>query len=312
VAETIGRHVHEALFFTSQHELQTESAPFLREGLESGGDAVLACTEVHNEALSHALGDDERVIRLARREIYRKPVTALESIRDFLGARVEAGTSQVRVVCEVDYGSTARSWDDWCRFEAVVNHVLTDFPLWTLCAYDVPHLPGVVLDAGLITHPIVRRSGRRGENPDYRDPAEVLRRPPLDVPSPTRAPDVDEPDVGDLRRLARRLREVLLAGDMDDGAVDDVLLALNEVVTNGLRHGVPPVSVRAWLTPEALVCAVTDRGPGIDDPFVGYLPGNGDALPEGQFGLWLARRLCDEVDTLHTPDGFTVRLVVYR
>ena len=48
-------------------------------------------------------------------------------------------------------------------------------------------------------------------------------------------------------------------------------MAVHEVASNGLRHGEPPVTVRVWLGPGRVVCTVTDRGHGFDDPFTGYL-----------------------------------------
>jgi len=79
-----------------------------------------------------------------------------------------------------------------------------------------------------------------------------------------------------------------------------------------VRHGEPPVTVRAWLAPGRVVCTVTDRGAGFDDPFAGYLRGTGEEIPEGQFGLWLARQLCHEVVMSRTPEGFTARLVMHH
>jgi anti-sigma regulatory factor (Ser/Thr protein kinase) len=92
--------------------------------------------------------------------------------------------------------------------------------------------------------------------------------------------------------------------------VEDLVMAVHEVAINGLRHGRPPVTVRLWAAPERVQCAVTDGGPGFEDPFAGYVRGGGDELPEGRFGLWLARQLCDEVVMARTPEGFTTRLVV--
>ena len=76
-------------------------------------------------------------------------------------------------------------------------------------------------------------------------------------------------------------------------------------MSNALRHGRPPVDVRLWTTPTRLVCAVTDRGNGFDDPLAGYVPYDDDHT---RAGLWLARRSCDSLDYVATPDGFTARL----
>jgi anti-sigma regulatory factor (Ser/Thr protein kinase) len=57
-----------------------------------------------------------------------------------------------------------------------------------------------------------------------------------------------------------------------------------------------------------VVCDITDHGTGITDPLAGYAPPDPLQLPEGGAGLWLTRRLCDDVTTGRTPTGFTVRL----
>jgi anti-sigma regulatory factor (Ser/Thr protein kinase) len=103
---------------------------------------------------------------------------------------------------------------------------------------------------------------------------------------------------------------------MDEGMgreeMEDVVMAVHELVTNGMRHGTPPVTVRVWCGLGRVVCTVSDLGRGFDDPFTGYVRGAGAELPDGQFGLWLARRLCDEVVASRTPEGFTVRVTVSK
>jgi anti-sigma regulatory factor (Ser/Thr protein kinase) len=80
------------------------------------------------------------------------------------------------------------------------------------------------------------------------------------------------------------------------------------MTTNALRHGRPPVDLRLWADADRLVCTVTDRGAGLQDPFIGYGPAHGDDLSLGGMGLWLARQLCDHVDITRTGDGVRVRL----
>src|SRR3712207_9096862 len=80
------------------------------------------------------------------------------------------------------------------------------------------------------------------------------------------------------------------------------------MTTNALRHGRPPVDLRLWAGEKRLVCTVTDRGAGLQDPFIGYGPAHGDDLSLGGMGLWLARQLCDHVDITPTAEGVRVRL----
>lgn len=313
VIEDGRRHVHEALFYKSPDDLVTRVAPFLIDGLEAGDDVVLACTEDNNRAVAQALGRDRRVVVLPRPEVFEKAVTALEFFRELTQSRVRAGARQVRVVCQV--GASSGRGSECRRFEALSNHVLSSLPLWRVCAYDVGALPVDVVAAAEATHPYLRRSGASAANPAYVEPAELLRLPDPDMaPLPEREPDLELHDVHvhDLRGLARRVEKILDAARLESERTDDLLLVLNEVATNGLRHGEPPVTVRLWAGSERIDCTVTDQGTGIDDPLAGYLPGGGEALPEGRFGLWLARRLCDDLVTTRSPKGFTVRLVLNR
>ncbi len=92
--------------------------------------------------------------------------------------------------------------------------------------------------------------------------------------------------------------------------VEDFLLAVDEMTSNAVRHGGPPVSLRLWVGADRVVCTIRDRGPGFDDPFAGYGPAHGDDLSRGGMGLWLARQLCDHVDISHGAGGAQVRLTV--
>jgi anti-sigma regulatory factor (Ser/Thr protein kinase) len=312
-AEALDHYVHEALFFGSTHDLVAEAAPFLRAGLAAGDDVVLICDEENNRAVAEQLGHDERIIYLPRHEAYRKAVTAVEFYRDFMRSRLAQGSRRVRLVGQVDFGADPRGWDEWRRFEALCNHALSSYPLWSLCVYDTRGLPSTAVATGEITHPFVRHGEASRVNPAYVDPAQLLRLPPAALgPLPEGAPTVELCNLEDLNGLHRHVRERLVEAGLGGELGDDLVLVVNELATNGIRHGLPPVTVRMWLTEHRVVCTVVDHGPGFDDPYAGYLPGGGAELPEGQFGLWLARRLCDQLLVDHTPEGFVVTLVVER
>lgn len=301
--------VHEALFYGAGDELVAEAVPFLRAALAGGEDAVLVCTEENNAAVAAALGNDDRIIHLPRSEVYDKAVTAIDFFRDFLCSRQEAGSKRVRVVAQVNFGTDLQTWEDWRAYEAAVNQALAPFPLWSICAYDTTVLPDPLIATGELTHPYLRRHKRTEPNPLYVDPAELLRLSGANLqPLSEPASAIAITDEAELRPLHRGVRRILEGARIDRDKITDVLLSVNEIATNGLLHGLPPVTVRLWLSPGRVVCTVTDQGPGFDQPLRGYV--RGDPLPEGRFGLWLARRLCDEVVAAATPEGFTIRLVV--
>ncbi len=87
-------------------------------------------------------------------------------------------------------------------------------------------------------------------------------------------------------------------------AVDDLLLVVNELCGNAIRHGGGQGRVRLWTDGYLLMCRVTDSGPGISDA-----EAQGQSRPEphiaGGRGLWIARRLADlRIDS--GPSGTTV------
>ncbi|MFI7149696.1 ATP-binding protein [Nonomuraea sp. NPDC050022] len=87
----------------------------------------------------------------------------------------------------------------------------------------------------------------------------------------------------------------------------DFLIAVNECVTNALAHGGGRGSLSLWRTNGGLLCEITDTGPGIPARALteGPLPPPG--APGGR-GIWLTRRLADQVSFLTGPAGTTVRL----
>ena len=306
---------HDALFYESDEELLAAAVPFLRAGLDAGETAVLVCSEANTELLTNALDDHPSLGSVPRPEVYHRPAKAIATYQHLVQKHVEAGARGVRLVGELDFGSSPTEWSEWIRFEAVVNHALAPYALWTCCMYHTRELPDEVLAAAEQTHPNLLSAKSREPSSRYVEPAEFLRRSAPVGPEPTEATEpmfvVDE--LADLATLRRRIRLAALAEcALPFDAVQDFVFAANEVATNAIVHGGPPVLVRFWCTPSQLLCTITDQGPGFDDPFAGYIPASSGDLGQGGMGLWLSRHFCDRVDIFHNDDGFNVRLSVGR
>nr|WP_230417051.1 ATP-binding protein [Micromonospora tarapacensis] len=97
---------------------------------------------------------------------------------------------------------------------------------------------------------------------------------------------------------------------MPDDEFDDFVVAVSEVVTNGLRHGRPPVRFRLWAGTDRIVATVGDAGAGPDDPYAGLLPTAGGR--PGGLGLWITHQSCNHVTHYRDADGFTLRLTAGR
>lgn len=94
---------------------------------------------------------------------------------------------------------------------------------------------------------------------------------------------------------------------LDGERLDDFVLAVNELITNAVRHGGGRGGLRLWFADGVLHCAVSDTGAGIA---ADLLDERGRPEPDaaGGWGLWLARQLSDEMLVRSGTDGTTVRI----
>jgi anti-sigma regulatory factor (Ser/Thr protein kinase) len=300
---------HEALRFSSDDELVATLVPFLVKDLDPADTAMVVCTPRTRSVLRAALGDDTRIRYSDSAVVYRRTPQAILAFKEMLEERLAAGAPRARVVGEVEFGHTPAEWVEWMRFEAVINHALASYPVSGICIYDTRRLAPEVVAAVPRTHPTLWSGGARVPSPDYVEPIELLRDLPAPGPHPLEAttPVFADSDVADLRALRRALHEALGVSALPAATVNEFTFAVSEVVTNAVRHGFPPVEVMVWADADRLLCAVTDQGKGIDNPFAGFVPAHSDPA-RGGLGLWLARRLCDHVELERSPAGFTVRL----
>jgi anti-sigma regulatory factor (Ser/Thr protein kinase) len=112
------------------------------------------------------------------------------------------------------------------------------------------------------------------------------------------------------RQAITRLRHAV--SDRASGAglaglrLDGFVLAVNEIMTNAVRHGGGRGHLRLWVANGSVWCEVRDNGAGIAGTPAGYqLP---PTTADGGRGLWLARHLCDVVTIDAGEGGTTVRL----
>jgi anti-sigma regulatory factor (Ser/Thr protein kinase) len=114
--------------------------------------------------------------------------------------------------------------------------------------------------------------------------------------------------VSDLR--AQVQARATAEGWLSPERVENLLLAVSEVATNGIRHGGEQRELQVWLTDDAVVCEVTDNGPVPPGPLAGYLPPRAGVI--GGMGLWLVQQLCDAM-AIRTVNGLThARFAVRR
>jgi anti-sigma regulatory factor (Ser/Thr protein kinase) len=309
---TTRSYAHDALLYDDRTQLVDVAVPFLLDGLAAGDAAVIAAGDGTASVLRDALGGDPRVHILDRGDVYRaRTPTAITTFRQLADERSAGGQRRVRVVGEVDFGETERDRLEWQRYESVINKALADWPLWGLCVFDTQTLPEPVLESALRTHTALVTPDARFPNDDFVPPADYLRQLPVPVePLESTAPRLWARDVEDFIGLRHAVAAELATVPAPRDTIEDYLLAVDEMTSNAVRHGKPPVSLRLWIGQDRIVCSIDDHGPGPDDPFAGYGPAHGEDLSRGGMGLWLARQLCDHVDLSADDDGARVRLTI--
>ncbi|NUR70828.1 MAG: ATP-binding protein [Hamadaea sp.] len=103
------------------------------------------------------------------------------------------------------------------------------------------------------------------------------------------------------------LREIAAEAALDAGAGEErakaLMIIVNELATNAVMYGGGVGRLRVWRTREQVICEVSDAGVGMPDPFGA---GRELAAPDSLSGrgLWLVRRLADEVE-FHSGDAGT-------
>ena len=289
---------HDAFLYDDDEHLARVAAPFLLDGLAVGDAAVVAASPRVAAVLREAVGAHPLLHVLERHDAYRaRTPSAITTFRGLAEQYAGTGVPQVRVVGEVDFGATRRDWLEWQRYESVINEALAGWPLWGLCVFDTQRLPQPLLDSAMATHPALQSTDGRAPNPGFVDPAEYVRGLPVPgEPLLASSPRLTAPDVSDLVDLRHAVAGELARTGADPDLLEDFRLAVDEMVSNAVRHGRPPVGLRLWTAADRIVCTISDGGPGWDDPFAGYGPAHGDDLSRGGMGLWLARQLCDHVD----------------
>jgi anti-sigma regulatory factor (Ser/Thr protein kinase) len=300
---------HDLAFAASPRAFAAVAAPFLAEGVAGGDAAVVVADPASLLAVHDLAGPGSGILLLTRDSLYgQRSVAALTAVRRLVRAQAVHGGHRVRMVTQPDPGREPRRWREWQRYEAVLEHVLVDIPLWQLCVYD-DALPDAVLATAPRTHRHVVDGGRRRPSPSFTEPVAYLAGlPPLPEPAQDGVPVLDLAAVTELQEARRAVLGSLTRAGRSGPAAEDLVMAVTEVVTNGLLHGRPPVRLQLWLDGDRAVAAVSDRGPGPADPFAGYRPAHGEDAVRGGMGLWLARQLCDHVDVFAGADGTTVRL----
>lgn len=304
-----GSFAHDALVYDDDADYVARLAPALEAAAARGEDTYAVVPRRNTELLRSALAAGADTVGfLAAEDWYVGPTATIGQYDELLRGLRPGG--RAFVVGEVQFGATERQWAAWTEYESVLNRALERYPVRIVCPYDARTLPASVVADARRTHRHLVGPGGRVLSATYVEP-EVLLAGPGPGAEPERPPEV----VVDLDQCLHRARERFAAAATAAGfpawRVDELTLAMNEVLTNALMRGGGQAQLRVWLTPgEELTCIVEDDGPGCDDVLLGYRPPEPGA--EHGYGLWLARQIFDTC-SLRRPrvGGLAVLLSVW-
>lgn len=292
---------HEAFPYAGHAEFVRSSAEFLRAGLRNGERAILVAVADKAADVRDELGRDGDLVAFVDMDsVGRNPSRIISVFQGFLA---EQPGRPARGLGEPIYPGRS----DEALVEAQLHELLLNSPVgdgwdfWLGCPYDTAVLDADVLAGMRASHPYTAGAAEQA----YR--ADVLTDEVFATALPSVASDarVHAVDVDDLAGARSFLRTVAAELGLAGARVDDLIYAVNEVLTNSVRHGDGRPVLSVWTDRERLVCDVRDGG-WIRDALVGRLaPPTSDT---GGRGLWLVHNLCDLVQVRSAPGGTSVRM----
>jgi anti-sigma regulatory factor (Ser/Thr protein kinase) len=299
---------HEAILHGDGAEgFVREVLPLIRSALHEGAPVMIAVQDDRIEALGRALGEDAAKVAFADiRRLGANPARMIPAWQEYLD-RAAASTRPPLAIAEHVWAEREPAELEECaRHETLTNLAFGEAAgLRLICSYDIDALEGDMIETACREHPIVHEAGEAARSERYSEhgePLEVfggeLERAPADVWEIPFAKD----DLAEIRQLVSSwaCREA-----MPFEATEDLVLAVDEIAANSIRHGGGVGMLRLWRNGERLICEVQDRGL-IEDPLIGRVrPG---PSPAAGRGLWIANQLCDLVQIRSGPQGTQVRL----
>jgi len=301
---------HTALLYAGADGFLGGTVPFVREGLEREEPVLVMVPGRRIEALRSALGPDAGEVHFAdMTEVGANPARIIPAWRRFVSERARPG-SRLRGIGEPIWAG--RSDDELVecqRHEALLNVAFgAGDPIDLLCPYDTFALPEHVIVEARRSHPTVCSSGAAPhDSADYIGLEHAAA--PFSAPLPPRPESAAELGFDRDTLDAVRALTVLQARDagLSSRRSEDLMIAVNELASNSIKHGGGRGTLRIWHDHAAVVAEVADGGR-IDRPLAGREHPANDQV--GGHGLWLVNQLCDLMQVRIYDAGSVVRVHV--
>jgi anti-sigma regulatory factor (Ser/Thr protein kinase) len=301
------RMTHTALFYAGEQEYLNGVRKFIGDAGETDSPVVIAVPGPGLERLRDGLDGDLNGAQLAdMTELGANPARIIPAIR---AASDEQPGRTLYIVEEPVWPDRSEAEiGEAMRHEALINRAFTSTRVHILCAYDVTAIgPATIADAERTHRWVADRAGRHASSAYAGTKLPACCQVPLSDP-PADAASLRF-ELADLARARALVSEHAARARLTVGQCGDVVLAVNEIATNSVRHGGGSGTLYSWHEPGRLTCQISDSGR-IRDPLAGRVRPDADAR-QGR-GLWMANQLCDLVQIRSGPSGTTVRVHARR
>ena len=296
---------HQTLFYAGEAGFLRGTLPFIAEAVSVEEPVLVAVPSARVAVLRDALGADGERVNFADMSVLgRNPARLIPAWRQFLE---EHDGHPVRGVSESIWpGRSAAELTECERHESLMNLAFDGGQTWRLlCLYDLDGLDERAIAAARRSHPFITHNGGYRRSESYFAQGDALGpfKGPLPPPS---SPTTEVSFTGaDLTPLRVSVRQWAGGRQLDDERSERLVLAVNELATNSVRHGGGGGLLLMWTEGETIMCEVRDAGR-IEEPLVGLRRPSSDR-PSGR-GLWLVNQVCDLVQIRSCDSGSEVRI----
>jgi anti-sigma regulatory factor (Ser/Thr protein kinase) len=299
---------HEMLFYAEgDHGFVDGTLRPVRRALGRQAGVLVAVGAERATALREALGSDAQRVSFANmRELGRNPARIIGAWQQFVGEHGRGDRPALGIGEPVWPGRSAAELSECERHEALLNLAFDGGPGWhLLCPYDVDGLHDDVIEAAQHAHPWLARDGSSHDNGAYACAGEDWSPHAGALAAPAGSVSEVAFTHGDLAKLRHAISAWATRQALDSERTEQLVLAIDELATNSIRHGGGGGTLRSWREADALLCEVQDAG-WIQEPLVGRTRPAPRAC--GGRGIWLVNQLCDLVQIRSSPTGSVVRV----
>jgi anti-sigma regulatory factor (Ser/Thr protein kinase) len=294
--------MHVALFYCGDAEYIAGVRSFIAPAL-AAGEPVAIAVPAQKAALLRELFEQHPTIEpFDMVELGRNPARIIPAVEGMLARH--PGKILHYVGEPIWAGRSVEEIREATKHEALINLAWPGAHIRMLCPYDADALDPYVLCDAERTHPHLIRSGVTIPSESYTHAElplgcdDTLTEPPADALT---LPFGRE----NLYAVRSLVKWIAKQAGMSRGRTDDLVLGINELATNTIRHTHGGGVLSVWRVRGVVICQVDDSGH-IHDPLAGRRTPPRDA--EGGIGLWAVNQLCDLVEVRTGDAGTTIRV----